>query len=153
SRRSERPQARSRPSRPPPMWSRWRRHRTCLRCDLGTSSQASAASAAAGRASTGGSRAAETVVATAAIAGWWAVDLPASLKGRTGDFESPNRGSNPGAGTSTYGIRAGLGDVSRGRFTVDGSELRDRRVEGAQLTKSELGRSPGGATVPVHHLT
>jgi hypothetical protein len=27
---------------------------------------------------------------------------PASSKGRTGDFESPNRGSSPRAGTSTY---------------------------------------------------
>jgi hypothetical protein len=37
---------------------------------------------------------------------------PASSKGRTGDFESPNRGSNPCAGTDTYERSTIAGAVS-----------------------------------------
>jgi hypothetical protein len=38
---------------------------------------------------------------------------PASSKGRTGDFESPNRGSNPCAGTSIFD-RSGLAGADSG---------------------------------------
>ena len=81
--------------------------------------------------------------------------LPVSSKGRTGDFESPNHGSNPCTGTAVFELRSRalpfpVAVSLRASFGTDRghlAQLRDRGVEKLQLTESKLLRSARGAAI------